>query len=199
MLRLMRLDLDRTVDACTDGTGAHGLRYWAHLIVPSAFSAIIFRLAHWLHRTGWRRLAALATLCNQRLCGVSIHPASRIGPGLFIPHTVGVHLCCEAGRDLGAYPMVYVGPPLWPGWMGELPADSPRLGDKVLVGANSAVVGGVTLGDGVLVGIQVVVQKDVAPGSSLMVRPNWRTLHAADAAEPVDTSGKLWRSRDDIA
>ncbi|EJL46835.1 acetyltransferase [Brevibacillus agri] len=40
-----------------------------------------------------------------------------------------------------------------------------RIGDRVLIGANSTILPGVTIGDGAIVAAGTVVHKDVAPGS----------------------------------
>src|SRR5206468_13094192 len=127
-------------------------------------------------------LASVATGLNQFLWGVFIHPASRAGPGLFIPHTNGVTLCAIAGENLSLYPMAYVAPHALPGWRSTEDAGWPRLGDNVRVGIYAAAIGGVAIGDGVVLGVHAVVERDVEPGVVVISRPNWRIIRRASAA-----------------
>jgi serine O-acetyltransferase len=186
-LALMRGDFDRTVQECTLGAPVRGLRLWAHVIVPSAWTALIFRVAHLAHAKDWRRLAAWITLVNRLFCGVVLHPASVIGPGLFIPHPVGVTFCGTAGGNLTIYPVGYVAPERFPGWLAAPRADWPALGHDVRVGTYAAVIGGVHIHDGAVIGMQVVIRTDLGAGLSAVVRPNWRTLRqpAGPVPEPL--------------
>jgi serine O-acetyltransferase len=187
-LALMRSDLARTVQECTLGVPVSRLRYCAHLIIPSAFCAIIFRLAHLAHANGWWRTAAVLCLFNQRLCGVVLHPASHIGPGVYIPHPMGVTFCGKAGAKLTIYPGGYISPTAFPGWRRVLQSDWPRLGHNVRVGTYSAIIGNVTVGSDALINVQVVLKTDLADGSSVLVRPNWRLQRKSDDPEttPVE-------------
>ena len=182
MVALMRGDLARTVRDCTLGVRVSRLRYFGHLIVPSAFCAVIFRLSHLAHAKGWWRLAAAICLFNQRLCGVVLHPASRIGPGVYIPHPMGVTFCGAAGANMAIYPGGYVAPNDFPGWRALLRSDWPRLGDNVRIGTYSAIIGDVTVGNDTLINVQVVLCTDLADGLSVLVRPNWRLQRSTDEA-----------------
>lgn len=184
MLALMRGDFARTVQECIPNLPVRGLRRWGHLIVPSAYLAINFRLAHLLHAKGWWRLAAMITLFNQRLCGVLLHPASRIGPGLFVPHPTGVTFCGRAGVNLTLYPMAYVTPTRLPRWRATPQPDWPRLGNDVRVGTYAAVIGNVAVGSDTVIGIQVVLQTDLEAGQFAAVRPNWRVVRNSTTVEP---------------
>jgi serine O-acetyltransferase len=160
------------------------------MIVPSAFCAVIFRLSHVAHAKGWWRLAAAICLINQRLCGVVLHPASRIGSGVYIPHPMGVTFCGQAGANLAIYPGGYVAPDAFPGWRAPLRPNWPRLGDNVRIGTYSAIIGDVAVGSDTLINVQVVLRSDLADGLSVLVRPNWRLRPKSDAeeTEPVETA-----------
>lgn len=171
---MMRLDLDRVVLEARFGEMVRGARYWSHLIVPSAIAAILYRLAHVLHARGWRRMAGVMTLVNQRLSGALIHPASRIGTRMFIPHPAGVTFYGTAGDDMTLYPACHVGPRVFLTLTADLHDDCPRLGDKVRIGALAVVTGGVTIGDQATVTVRAVVEKDLAAGTAAQLRPRWR-------------------------
>lgn len=175
----MRQDFARTVEECAPGQALGTVRRLSHIVVPSAFCALIFRAAHCLHAKRHRRAAAVLTLLNRLLCGVTIHPASVIGPGFFVPHTVGVTFCGMAGAGLTIYPMGYVAPDLFPGWFAVPDADWPVLGEQVRIGTYAAIIGAVAIGDRATIGVQVVIRKDLAAGLSAHVRPNWRTRSKA--------------------
>ncbi len=176
---MMRLDIDRVVREARAGQMVRGARYWSHLMVPSTMAVVGYRWAHALHRRGWRRLAAVTTLLNQRVSGVFIHPASRIGQRLFIPHTTGVTFYGSAGDDLTLYPACHIGPRVFLHLTADLHDDCPRLGNNVRIGALAVVMGGVVIGDQATVTVRAVVDKDVAAGTVAQLRPRWR-IHRPD-------------------
>ncbi|WP_432775332.1 acyltransferase [Brevibacillus gelatini] len=57
-----------------------------------------------------------------------------------------------------------------------------RIGDRVLIGANSTILPGVTIGDGAIVAAGTVVHKDVAPGSFVGGNP-MRVIRAGESEE----------------
>jgi acetyltransferase-like isoleucine patch superfamily enzyme len=57
-----------------------------------------------------------------------------------------------------------------------------RIGDRVLVGANSTILPGVTIGDGAIVAAGTVVHKDVPPGAFVGGNP-MQIIREADSRE----------------
>lgn len=57
-----------------------------------------------------------------------------------------------------------------------------RIGDRVLIGANSTILPGVTIGDGAIVAAGTVVHKDVAPGAFVGGNP-MRVIRAGESEE----------------
>ncbi|UPY36721.1 hypothetical protein [Sediminicoccus sp. KRV36] len=184
---VIRTDVARCV---TENSGSDErvgfLRFWGHLILPAVQALVLFRLSHALHARGWRRSSVLLTRLNAAVYGVLIHPASEIGPGLFIPHTIGVRFCGRAGPLLSMFPQSAVGPETWPELGAELPADVPLLGADVGVGAQASVVGSVRVGDLVLVGVKVNLTRDIADGLTAVPQRNWSYL-----AKNADASAAL--------
>jgi serine O-acetyltransferase len=180
---VIRTDVARSVMENSGSDARIGfLRFWGHLILPALQGLVLFRLAHALHSHGWWRAAILLTRINSAVYGLLIHPASQIGPGAFIPHTIGVRFCGRAGPLLSLFPQSSVGPQAWPELGADLPDDVPLLGTDVGVGAQAEVVGGVRLGDLVLVGVKAHVARDIADGLTAVPRPNWRQRPRPDAS-----------------
>ncbi|WP_375464282.1 serine acetyltransferase [uncultured Methylobacterium sp.] len=161
---LLTADLDRIVRQTNGGASVSRARRLMHVMLPAMQCAILHRTAHLLQVRGWRRAAARVAGLSVRLTGASIHPGSRVGPGLFVPHPARIAFCGTAGRDLVILPAAIVLPDApSPAWL-PFPADAPRLGDGVVIGAQAVVQGRVALGDHALVGVGVVTRRDVPAG-----------------------------------
>lgn len=167
--RLLAGDFARVLQQTTGGKPTSRIRRLMHLTLPAMQVAILHRSAHLLYGRGWRQSAALIADLSLRLTGASLHPGSRIGPGLFVPHPARVVFCGEAGADLTLLPGTLVGPRAWIFAGQPLPPDVPRLQDGAIVGAHAAIQGAVTVGTGATIGIGVCALRDVPDGSVLML------------------------------
>ncbi|MGH1591921.1 serine O-acetyltransferase [Methylobacterium phyllosphaerae] len=169
MRRLLAADFARVLRQTTGGKPTSRLRRLMHLTLPAMQVVILHRAAHLLHGRGWRRAAALVADLSLRLTGASLHPGSRMGPGLFVPHPARIAFCGNAGADLTLLPGTLVGPRDWvlPGQ--PFPAAVPRLGDGAVVGAHAAVQGAIAIGAGATVGIGVCSLRDIPAGTVTML------------------------------
>jgi serine acetyltransferase len=98
---------------------------------------------------------------------VNIPAGARIGPGLCLihPHNVYIPAGGEIGENFLVFHEVTLGTgPLPPGW--------PRIGNGVDVYVGAKILGGVTVGDGAKIGANCVVNRNVAPGSVVVMAPN---------------------------
>lgn len=132
----------------------------------TGYQAVLFhRLAHWVKARRIPVIGAAVARLNQLLTGVDISPAAEIGPGLRISHGTGLVIGngVRIGRDCLLLQGVTLGAPST-----ERLAEMPRIGDRVVIGAGSAVVGNVTVGDDAFVGALVVVSQDVPPNSKVV-------------------------------
>lgn len=177
----IRTDVQRAVLENSGQRAVGTLRFWAHLIMPSVTGVAMFRVAQALHAAGWRRAGAFVAHLITVFSGMVLHPGSAIGPGLFIPHAVGVRFCGSAAPNLTLYPHAKVGPVVWPPSRDAIPAGAPVLGTNVRIGAQGEVVGAVHVGDNAMVGVQVRVTRDLGPGLTAVARPNWRMTPGARA------------------
>ncbi|WP_207454975.1 serine O-acetyltransferase EpsC [Desertivibrio insolitus] len=145
---------------------------------PAARSALEVWLTYpglhavWAHRVArrlWRlRLLLLARVVSQLarfFTGVEIHPGATIGRRLFIDHGMGVVIgeTAVVGDDVMMYHGVTLG-----GVTSEPEKRHPTIGDHVVLGAGSTVLGPITIGAHSVVGAGAVVVRD-APERSLLV------------------------------
>ena len=155
------------------------------------------RLAHRLHRRGWRATARLVMLAARAVTGVEIHPGAVLGRRVFIDHGTGVVIGETAivGDDVTIFHQVTLGAVGW--WRDMLREDGERrhpvVGDGVVLGANATVLGPVTVGARAVIGAQALVIDDVSAGARVLApvaahcaRPGW---HAADLLRRTASAG----------
>jgi len=146
---------------------------------PSFLAVLGHRVAHRLYLKRHFALArALSGLVKAFTGGIEIHPGARVGRRLFIDHGAGVVIGETAvlGDDVTLFHQVTLGAT---GSARHLGRRHPRLGDRVLVGANATLLGPISVGDGASVGAQALVVTDVPAGGSArapraVVRPALR-------------------------
>ncbi|PZE56666.1 serine O-acetyltransferase [Curtobacterium sp. MCPF17_001] len=139
-------------------------------IVYSGLHAIwAYRVTHrlWIAQglPGSRTAARILAQVARTLTGIEIHPGARIGRRFFIDHGFGVVIgeTAVVGDDVLVFHGVTLG-----GRGGGPGPDSkrhPTVGDRVVLGAGSALIGGITVGDDAVIGAGTVVTKDVPANS----------------------------------
>jgi serine O-acetyltransferase len=129
---------------------------------------IIHRIAHALWRWRLRLTARFVSQLGRALTGVEIHPAAKIGPGLFIDHGMGVVIgeTSEIGENVLIYQGVTLG-----GTGKETGKRHPTIGNNVVIGVGAKVLGSITIGDNAIVGAGAVVLKGVPPHSTAVGVP----------------------------
>ena len=113
-----------------------------------------------------RMISQLARL----LTGIEIHPAARIGRRFFIDHGMGIVIgeTAVVGDDCLLYQGVTLG-----GTGNELGKRHPTLGDRVVVGAGSKILGNITIGSDTRIGANSVVLHDVPAHSTVVGIPGY--------------------------
>jgi serine O-acetyltransferase len=126
------------------------------------------RICHALHTAGVPLLPRLLAYVTTSVTGVEIHPAARIGRGLFIDHGAGVVIgeTAEVGDDVTIYQGVTLG-----GTGFARGKRHPTVGNEVMIGAGSALLGPIVIGDRCKVGANSVVIHDVPPNSTVVGNP----------------------------
>lgn len=107
----------------------------------------------------------LYRLYSLHLIGMDVPAETRIGPGLVVFHGIGlvVHPATRIGEGVVLRQNTTIG--------AKEGGAAPSLGDGVDVGANSVVLGGISLGERCVVGAGSVVVHDVAPGDVVAGNP----------------------------
>lgn len=121
----------------------------------SGFKAVrAHRRANWFYRHNMKFIARFISQHSRKKTGIEIHPAAKIGKGLFIDHGMGVVIgeTTEIGDDCTLYQNVTLG-----GTGKDHGKRHPTLGDHVLVGAGAKVLGPFKVGDNARVAAGAVV------------------------------------------
>jgi serine O-acetyltransferase len=131
--------------------------------------------ANWLHRLAhrlWKRnrflFARLVSQLSRFVTGIEIHPGARIGRRFFIDHGSGVVIGETA--DIGDDVLMYQGAVLG-GTSSEHSKRHPTIGNGVVIGANSVLLGNIHVGDGAKVGSGSVVVESVPAEATVIGVP----------------------------
>ena len=100
--------------------------------------------------------------------GIEIHPGAKIGEGFFIDHGMGVVIgeTSEIGDNVALYQGVTLG-----GTSLLKKKRHPTLGNNVVVGAGSIIIGAITIGEGAKVGAGSVVVSPVPSHATVVGVP----------------------------
>ena len=135
------------------------------LCYPGVHAIWLHRVAHRLWDAGWSTLARVVAHLNRFATGIEIHPAAKLGPGLFIDHGMGIVIgeTAEVGENVSLLQGVTLG-----GTSLRREKRHPTLGDNVVVGAGAKILGSFTIGAGSRIGAGSVVVREV-PENSVVV------------------------------
>src|SRR5215831_8253849 len=138
------------------------------LCYPGFHAIMAHRTAHKLYRWRVPLLPRLISQVSRFFTQIEIHPGARIGHRFFIDHGSGVVIgeTTEIGDDCLLYQGVTLG-----GTGAERGKRHPTLGNHVVVGTGSKILGGIKIGDNVKIGANSVVLKSVPPNSTVIGVP----------------------------
>lgn len=126
------------------------------------------RRANWFYRHKMKGIAELISAKTRRVTGVDIHPAAKIGQGVFIDHGVGVVIgeTCEIGDNVTIYQGVTLG-----GTGKDVGKRHPTIGNNCMISSGAKVLGPITIGECSKIGAGSVVLKDVPSHSTVVGVP----------------------------
>ena len=105
---------------------------------------------------------------NRFFTGVEIHPAAKIGKGLFIDHGSGVVI--GETTEIGDNCTIYQGATLG-GTGKDIGKRHPTLGNNVMVGAGAKILGPLKVGDNSKIASNAVVLDEIPPDSTAVGVP----------------------------
>ncbi len=135
----------------------------------SGFKAIMYhRIAHWFYQHKRYFLARFLSQHSKKVTGIEIHPAAKIGRGLFIDHGMGVVIgeTTEIGDNCTIYQGVTLG-----GTGKDKGKRHPTIGNNVLIGCGAKVLGPFKVGDNSKIAANAVVLNEVPPNSTCVGVP----------------------------
>src|SRR5499425_2269210 len=161
----MLTDLRRDIRAVRERDPAARSTLEILLCYPGVHALAFHRLAHAMWRHGWTIPARFLSHVSRFVTGIEIHPAAKLGPGLFIDHGMGVVIgeTAEVGANVTLLQGVTLG-----GTSLKREKRHPTLGNNVVVGAGAKIIGGFKIGDGSRIGAGSVVVREV-PTNSVVV------------------------------
>ncbi len=139
------------------------------------------RVAHWLLTHGRRGMALFLQSRSSAIYGVDIHPAARIGRGIFIDHATGVVIGETAVVEDGV--SMLHGVTL--GGTGKETGDRhPKIRRGVLIGAGAKILGNIEVGARAKVASGSVVLQAVPAGCTVAGVPA-KVVGCVDCEEPA--------------
>ncbi len=141
------------------------------------------RVAHWLWGQGRETMAFYLQSRASEMFQVDIHPATKIGSGVFVDHGTGIVVGETAviGDDVSLLQGVTLG-----GTGAERGDRHPKVGNGVLLGAGAKILGNITIGDHAKVASGSVVLKPVPAGCTAAGVPA-RIVNCPTCEEPART------------
>src|SRR3954447_6945274 len=135
---------------------------------PGVHALLAHRVAHALDEAGVPVAPRVLALASRAITGIEIHPAARVGDGLFIDHGTGVVIGETA--DVGDNVTIYQGVTL--GGTGFASGKRhPTVEANVTIGSGAKLLGPIRVGHGSKIGANAVVIHDVPPNSTVVGNP----------------------------
>ena len=160
------------------------------LLTYSGLKAVrSYRRAHWFYQHKWFTIARIISQRARHKTGIEIHPGAQIGKGLFIDHGMGIVFgeTTVIGDNCTIYHGVTLG-----GTGKDTGKRHPTLGNNVLIGAGTKVLGPVYIGDNARIGAGSVVLRNLPANCTAVgvpaevVRINNKAVNPADDLDQQD-------------
>jgi serine O-acetyltransferase len=153
------------------------------LCYPGVHALALHRLGNRFWRAGWLSTARFVSHVSRFLTGIEIHPAARLGRGLFIDHGMGIVIgeTAEVGENVSLLQGVTLG-----GTSTRREKRHPTLRDNVTVGAGAKIIGAITIGENSRVGAGSVVVRDVPPNAVVVGVPGRVTYKDGQRVSGID-------------
>jgi len=164
MFKRLRSDIKCVLDR--DPAARNGLEVF--LCYPGFHAVRNHRVAHFLHKHGFKLLARCLSQLSRFFTGIEIHPGATIGERLFIDHGMGVVIGETAiiGNDVTLYQGTTLG-----GTGKDTGKRHPTIGNNVMISSGARVLGPFKVGDYAKIGAGAVVLNEVPPYATVVGVP----------------------------
>ena len=129
----------------------------------------VHRVNHALHKLGVPILPRFVSMLNRIWSGVEIHPGAEIGEGFFIDHGTGTVIgeTTEIGKNVVLFNGVTLG-----GTGKHKGKRHPTVGNNVLIGTGSVILGPVKIGSNSKIGANTfIIMQDVPENTTVVGSP----------------------------
>jgi len=128
------------------------------LFYPGVHALFLYKIAHFFWKIKLILLSRFISYFTRFLTGIEIHPAAIIGKNLFIDHGMGVVIggTAEIGDNVTIYHGVTLGARGF-----KSGKRHPTIGNNVIIGTNSKILGNIQVGDGAKIGAGCIIIKSV--------------------------------------
>jgi serine O-acetyltransferase len=137
------------------------------LLYPGLHSIVIHRyISHPLNQIKIPFIPRLISQIMRFFTGIEIHPGAKIGRGFFIDHGMGIVIgeTVEIGKNCVMFHGVTLG------GTGKVKGKRhPTIGDNVLIGAESMLLGPINVGNDVKIGANTTIIDDNVPSDCTVV------------------------------
>ncbi len=142
-----------------------------------------YRIAHALWNSGRTRLALYVQGRMTDSFAIDIHPAARIGCGVFVDHGTGIVIgeTAVVGNDVSILQNVTLG-----GTGKDTGDRHPKIGNGVLLSTGAKILGNITIGDNARIGAGSVVLRDV-PANATAAGVPARIVRIDDGGSPASS------------
>lgn len=134
-------------------------------LYPNFKVLIYYRIAHYLYLKKHFFLARYLSERAKKKTGIEIHPGAVIGKNLFIDHGSGVVI--GETTIIGDNVLIYHGVTLG-GVSNTKLKRHPTIGNNVVIGCDSKILGDIKIGDNVKIGAGSIVLKDVDANKTII-------------------------------
>ncbi len=149
-------------------------------IRPAFLAAFLFRVAAYFYPRGilGKTFGKIIWRLNVFVSSCDISPEAHIGPGLHIPHPVGIVIGeATIGRNVKILQNVALGMRRFDDTDHD-PKNYPTVGDDVIICAGAVLAGPVHIGDHAVIGANAVVTHDVPPHTTAVGIPARVVTHS---------------------
>ncbi len=158
-------------------------RFEVLISYPGVHALAFHRVANRLWRRGWTTAARFVSHLSRFVTGIEIHPAAKMGRGVFIDHGMGIVIgeTAEVGNNVSLLQGVTLG-----GTSTRREKRHPTLRDNVTVGSGAKIIGAITIGENSRVGAGSVVVRDVPPNAVVVGVPGRVTFKDGQRVGGID-------------